>query len=143
MLRDRNTRRFLLGSLQVFGGVEDSLLELAQEILRFIPTRRAKRGRSEINAEEFARRAESEIAWYHARSEQFSASVRVTGKVAGVMVSRGRLLIARDTTVPEERVDALIQHEIGTHLLSYYNGLSQPFRQLSSGLAGYDELHLT
>ena len=38
------------------------------------------------------------------------------------------------------RVNALLQHEVGTHLLTYYNGRAQPFRQLYSGLAGYEEL---
>jgi uncharacterized protein (TIGR02421 family) len=34
----------------------------------------------------------------------------------------------------------LLHHEIGTHALTYFNGLAQPFRQLSLGLPGYDEL---
>jgi uncharacterized protein (TIGR02421 family) len=33
-----------------------------------------------------------------------------------------------------------LSHEVGTHLLTYYNGRAQPFRQLHVGLAGYDEL---
>jgi uncharacterized protein (TIGR02421 family) len=37
-------------------------------------------------------------------------------------------------------VEPLIHHEIGTHLLTYFNGRCQPFRQLSTGLAGYEEL---
>ena len=35
---------------------------------------------------------------------------------------------------------ALIQHEIGTHALTYYNGSQQPLRQMACGLAGYDAL---
>jgi uncharacterized protein (TIGR02421 family) len=42
--------------------------------------------------------------------------------------------------VPRRRVDALLQHEIGTHLVTRYNGHLQPFRQLEVGLAGYDGL---
>ncbi|NIQ16470.1 MAG: DUF1704 domain-containing protein, partial [Candidatus Dadabacteria bacterium] len=38
------------------------------------------------------------------------------------------------------RVEALLQHEIGTHALTYFNGLSQPFKQLCIGLSGYEEL---
>ena len=56
------------------------------------------------------------------------------------MVSRGNLLVGRGTRVPSSRVDALLNHEIGTHALTYHNGRSQPFRLLYAGLAGYEEL---
>ena len=52
----------------------------------------------------------------------------------------GKLMVNSDMTVPQSRVDALLAHEIGTHLLTYYNGRLQPFQQLYSGLAGYEEL---
>ena len=56
------------------------------------------------------------------------------------MVSRGKLLINKNLKTPSTRINALLQHEVGTHLLTYYNGRAQPFRQLYCGLAGYDEL---
>ena len=34
----------------------------------------------------------------------------------------------------------MIQHEVGTHVLTYINGRDQPFQQLYCGLAGSDEL---
>ena len=34
----------------------------------------------------------------------------------------------------------MIQHEVGTHVLTYLNGRNQPFQQLYSGLAGSEEL---
>jgi uncharacterized protein (TIGR02421 family) len=37
-------------------------------------------------------------------------------------------------------VEALVAHEIGTHVVTYVNGKAQPFRQLYVGLPGYDEL---
>jgi uncharacterized protein (TIGR02421 family) len=58
----------------------------------------------------------------------------------GLLVSKGDLLIGRQTRVPAGRVDALVQHEVGTHLVTYYNGRAQPFRQLYTGLAGFDGL---
>lgn len=140
MLRDRNTPRFLHGSLQLFGGVTDELHDLAKDILQHISPRQARNRNRPMNATEFAATAEEEFAWYRETMPGFKARALVTKKVAGVMVSRGQLLIAEDTTVPENRVDALIQHEVGTHLLTYYNGKAQPFRQLYSGLAGYEEL---
>jgi uncharacterized protein (TIGR02421 family) len=56
------------------------------------------------------------------------------------MVSNGNLLIGSRTKIPEERIEALIQHEVGTHVLTYLNGKAQPLRQLYIGLAGYEEL---
>ncbi len=57
-----------------------------------------------------------------------------------MIVSRGKLLINSDLSLPPSRVAALLAHEVGTHLLTYYNGRMQPFQQLYSGLAGYEEL---
>lgn len=34
----------------------------------------------------------------------------------------------------------MLQHEVGTHLVTYYNGMQQPLRLLRTGLPGYDEL---
>ena len=34
---------------------------------------------------------------------------------------------------------ALLQHEIGTHVVTHVNGSHQPLRLLGAGLAGYDE----
>ena len=140
MLRDRNTPRFVLGSQQLFGEVSDPLLKLAVDILTHVVESRKKGKRRQVAAKEFAARAEEEFAVYKSADPGFAAKAVVTTKVAGVMVSRGQLLVSKDATVPEDRVDALLQHEVGTHLVTYYNGKSQPFRQLYSGLAGYEEL---
>ena len=56
------------------------------------------------------------------------------------MVSNGNLLIGRKAKIPASRVDALVQHEVGTHLLTYFNGRAQPFQMLYTGLAGYEEM---
>jgi uncharacterized protein (TIGR02421 family) len=42
--------------------------------------------------------------------------------------------------IPASRVDALIAHEVGTHIVTFVNGRAQPFQQLSVGLPGYEEL---
>lgn len=140
MLRDRNTFRFLPGSLQLFGNIGPDLVRLAEDILKQIRNRRSRGKSRQVDAKEFAAAAEDEFRYYRKIDPDFKAKAVVTTKVAGVMVSRGQLLVSTDTTVPEDRVDALLQHEVGTHLLTYYNGMSQPFKQLYSGLAGYEEL---
>jgi len=142
MLADVGTRRFLPGSLQVYGGVDPPLRGLAVELLERIPprSRDAPVGR-QLDAKAFARRAEEEIGHYRRHYPEFAATVAVRDDLySGLLVSRGHLLVGRKAKVPAGRVEALLQHEIGTHLVTYYNGRAQPFRQLYGGLAGYDAL---
>ena len=141
LLGDRGSPQFLLGSLQVFGGVDEPLLTLAHDILDRIPSRsRDESKRGAINATEFAARADEEIEYYRSIHADVRGGVDVRDDIAGAMVSRGRLLVGSQMRVPISRVDALIAHEVGTHIVTYVNGQAQPFRQLSFGLPGYDEL---
>ncbi|MEO8497643.1 MAG: tyrosine/phenylalanine carboxypeptidase domain-containing protein [Planctomycetota bacterium] len=141
MLRDRDTPKFLYESFQLFGGVKDDLLELANSLLEQVPPGSKSRPESEsVDAAQFASRAEAEINHYRSLCPGFSAKVRVSGDVANLIVSRGSLLVSKQMKIPATRVEPLLAHEIGTHLLTYYNGKSQPFQQLYSGLAGYEEL---
>jgi uncharacterized protein (TIGR02421 family) len=142
MLLDINTRRFLHGSLQLYGGVGEDLERLAREILSRLPARaREDSGSGYVDAAAFARRAEEEIAYYRKKLPEMNARVQVRRDIAsGLMVSRGSLLIGAHARFPASRVEPLLQHEIGTHVLTYYNGKAQPFRQLYSGLAGYESL---
>jgi uncharacterized protein (TIGR02421 family) len=141
MLRDRGTRDFFYTSLQLFGGVDKELTELASQILtKIAPHRHESHGQSRINAEQFARYALEEIAFYRRTLPDLSARVEIRDDISGLMVSRGNLLIGKQLSVPSSRVEALIQHEMGTHMLTYLNGRAQPLHQLYTGLAGYDEL---
>lgn len=140
-LYDRDTQRFLYGSLQIFGGVDDALMRVALDLLDKIPARARERpGRGRVDAEAFAARAREEIEHFRNRFPEARSAVEITGAVTGLMVSQGKLLISRDLSIPESRLEALIQHEVGTHVLTWINGKAQPFRLLDAGLAGYDEL---
>jgi uncharacterized protein (TIGR02421 family) len=55
-------------------------------------------------------------------------------------VSHGNLLVPRELAVAAHRVDAVLQHEIGTHVVTHANGRAQPLRVLAGGLAGYESL---
>ena len=142
MLADLGTKQFLYESLQLYGEVPAALVEIAEKILEVTPSRsRTNRLDDSLSAGEFAAMARREIAWYASKSPGFKGSVQVTSDMySGLMVSRGRLLIGKDTRIPKARAEALLQHELGTHLLTYFNGQAQPFKMLSSGLPGYDEL---
>ena len=141
LLGDINSRRFVYGSMQLYGEVEDSLLRLAEELLQRLPKRPSEERERRIGAEAVAERARGELRAYHAQWPDLQAKVEIRSDIgSGLMVSRGVLLIGKETQVPASRVDALLQHEIGTHVLTYYNGRAQPLRQLCSGLAGYEAL---
>ena len=94
-----------------------------------------------LDAVAFAERAREELSHYNRMDPAFTATVQVREDMySGLMVSRGRLLIGQNARIPHGRVEALLSHEVGTHLVTYYNGRAQPLRQLYVGLAGYDEL---
>lgn len=141
LLGDRGTPQFLYGSLQLFGGVDQPLLDLALEILNRVPSRsRDESLRGAADASTFAARASEEFQHYRSLHPAVRGSVEVRKDFVGLMVSHGNLLIGARTKVPRSRVEALIAHEVGTHIVTYVNGRAQPFRQLSVGLPGYDEL---
>ncbi len=139
MLGDRNTPRFLYGSLGVYGAVEPWLHQLATDLLGALAPDVAT-GEARVGATEFAARARDELAWYRRQYEPLAATVEVRDDVTGLLVTQGDLLVGSALDVPASRVNALLQHEVGTHVVTYYNGLAQPLGQLATGLAGYEEL---
>lgn len=140
MLLDRDTPRFLYGSLNVYGGVDDDLFQLAVALLETISPRSRDGSGGTVDAETFAERARNEINYYRNIYPGVAARVQVRDDIAGLMVSQGNLLISARTKIPESRVEALLQHEVGTHILTYINGRAQPLQQLYTGLAGYEAL---
>ena len=142
MLEDRGTPAFLYGSLGLYGPVEPSLLATAEAILRVLPTSGVA-GADDVpvyDAATFAEHARAAIADYARQDPTFAPKVKVTRTVPGLMASRGSLLVARSISVKAPRVEASIEHEIGTHLLTHHNGNAQPFKLLRSGLPGYESM---
>jgi uncharacterized protein (TIGR02421 family) len=142
MLHDLDSKSFFYESLQLHGNVSNSLKRAAEDILEHTPSRGRRDGKGKVlNAGEFADLAREEVAHYARLYPDFKASVQVSGEMySGLLVSRGRLLIGKETRIPSHRAHALLQHEVGTHLLTYFNGRAQPFRMLYTGLPGYDEM---
>ena len=142
MLMSMNTSRFLYGSMQLYGELDDNLVRLARTLLETLPSRTRDDASAEmVDANAFALKARAELDYYRQQYPELPAKVQVRDDLfSGLMVSRGNLLIGKDTLIPQSRVEALLQHEVGTHIVTYFNGQAQPFRQLYTGLAGYDEL---
>jgi uncharacterized protein (TIGR02421 family) len=141
MLADRNTPNFRLSSLQLFGGVSHSLRQTAEELLERLPIKEdSEEMPDSISAHEFAERAQEEITYFRAQYPQINAGVKIRDDIVGLMVSEGNLHIHTHTRIPRKRIEALIQHEVGTHILTYYNGKAQPLQLLYCGVPGYEEL---
>ena len=137
LLRARDTEDFLPLSLELYGGVAPALRRVAEHILEHVPVG-AGRG-DQVGAVEFHALALAEIEHYKEQDPDIAMFAEVRDDVAGVLVSGNTLLISADAAVQSRRTNALIQHEVGTHLVTQVNGLAQPIRVLGSGLAGYDE----
>lgn len=140
MLEARHTPGFLEGSIEVFGGADSSLLRTAEDVLERVPPRSDTLPDDLVTADAFAKIAEQELAYYRAHCPEFRSGVDIDPNGSGLLVSHGRLRIGAAARIPRRRCEALLAHEIGTHILTYVNGSVQPIQLLSSGLAGYDEL---
>lgn len=136
-LEDRDTSRFVYGSLQLYGGVAPPLASVAEELLETIPPQ-APSNRS-VTAGAFAEAAQAEFDRYRAVYPEFPANIEVRDDISELMVSFGRLLIPESATIRADRVEPLLHHEVGTHVVTYQNGARQPLTLLTIGLPGYDE----
>jgi uncharacterized protein (TIGR02421 family) len=141
LLASREMPRFVEIGRALYGPVEPSLLVAANDILDGTKSERGRRKPDDENADFgfVEKRAKAMIDGYAAGSADFSASIELRDDLpAGLMVSGGRLLISRSTVMAKARVEALLSHEVGVHLLTYFNGSAQGLRLFRSGLAGYE-----
>ncbi len=136
-LEDRDTSRFVYASLQLYGGIAQSLATAAEELLETIPAEAPST--PSVTAEAFAEAAREEFDRYRAVYPDFPARIEVRDDISELMVSFGRLLIPEAAALRADRVEPLLHHEIGTHVVTYQNGARQPLTLLTVGLPGYDE----
>ncbi|PKH40194.1 conserved hypothetical protein [Nocardioides alpinus] len=137
MLAARDTDDFLPLSVELYGGVSPTLRRQAEGVLASITSTEAS-GEA-LDAEDFLAMAEAEIAHYRDEDPDLEMHAEIRADVNGVMVSGDVLLIGPETKVQAERAQALLHHEVGTHLVTQANGSHQPIKVLGVGLAGYDE----
>jgi uncharacterized protein (TIGR02421 family) len=139
MLSARGTASFCTLSVELYGPVDAMLVEHATQILATVGAPGEPRGgERRLAADAFAQRAEAELDHYRVEYPGLSVYVEVRDDCTEVMVANGVLLVPASTSVPERRAEALLQHEVGTHALTYANGSAQPLRLLAAGLAGYE-----
>ena len=138
MLRCRGSADFLPLSTELYGAVTPNLLAAAEQLLDEIVVP-PQDGEQSLDAVTFAQLAEAELDRYRRACPDIDAHVEVRDDGSSVMVAHGDVLIASRARFSPSRVKALLQHEIGTHVVTYVNGTRQPLRLLAAGLAGYEE----
>lgn len=143
MLQCRNTPQFKEASRLLYGRVDDGLLAIARAV---IEAAQAVAGgdagaapADEVGCEEILAAANRTIDCYRAICPDFNAVALLRDDLPpGLMVSGPRLLISRQTRMSARRLPALLEHEVGVHLLTYFNGNAQGLRIFRAGLAGYE-----
>lgn len=139
LVRLRDTDGFVNASIDLFGDVEASLLELARTILSDVGT--GDPMEADTGIDEVMSAIEAELAWYRERAPDFRIDVVADPDLTSLMmVSHGTFYVDANIRLPRARLQPLIQHEIGTHVVTRHNGRNQSLKQLEVGLAHYDPL---
>ncbi|NLT29599.1 MAG: DUF1704 domain-containing protein, partial [Propionibacterium sp.] len=137
MLRARDTPDFLALSIEQYGGVLPRLRDVATDLLERLPT--GQLDAEKVGAEEFLAAALAELDYYRDLDPDVGIHAEIRDDVTGVLVDGDTLMISTNAAIAQRRVNALLQHEVGTHLVTQVNGANQPLKMLGSGLAHYDE----
>jgi len=140
MLKERGSKNFFHSSIRLYKGLDKDVLAEAELILQNVNEDHEKEKHEHINIKEFSDLAKEEFNYLKNQDENFGCKVHIRDDVNVMMVSKGELYLPSDYTMNKKGAKALIQHEIGTHALTYYNGTQQPLTQMASGLANYDAL---
>ena len=140
MLEERGTDNFRHTGISVYGKVDEYVSSAAHTILDQLEDGNDLSDIELLDAHSFAVLAKKEMDYYQDFFPDLKLSIEVRKDVAGIMVSKNKLLISDQLTVDAKRCDALIQHEIGTHIVTYCNGKTQPLKQMYAGFAGYDAM---
>ncbi|HEX6962473.1 MAG TPA: flavohemoglobin expression-modulating QEGLA motif protein [Lacipirellula sp.] len=142
-LKHIGTTGFFYDSLNLHGRPDDELVQLADDIL--VRTEDAETecevSHECVGSDHVAAAAREQIDYYHQLLPDFNAKVELTDSIASsLMVAHDHLLISESISIRAHRLEPLLHHEVGTHLLTYFNGRQQPLRLLYSGFAGYEAL---
>ncbi|WP_157111642.1 flavohemoglobin expression-modulating QEGLA motif protein [Nonlabens spongiae] len=140
MLKERGTRNFFYSSIRLFQGVDKDLKKEAEDILSVLVEEPEGNSDELMNAQQFKELAFKEFNYFKKQDPQFEGKVHLKDDLNIMMVSQGEFYLPLNTKLTQLDANALLQHEIGTHVLTYYNGSKQPLSQLRTGLADYDTM---
>ncbi len=137
MLEARDTADFMPLSIELYGAITPALRQVADRLMRTVAVPDGA-GKS-LDAHHVLTLAQDEIDYYREQDSDIEMHAEIRKDVSGVMVSGESLLMGPKSKVQENRAHALMQHEVGTHLVTQVNGAAQPIKVMGTGLSGYDE----
>ncbi len=139
MLAHMHRRQYTDFGRALYGSVETELLTLASDVLAQCRMPVDEGEISLVGCYEVVQKSREMVDAYHHEEQSFRARVEIRDDLPpGLMVTGEKLLISRHTVMEQRRVDALLHHEIGVHLLTYFNGSAQGLRLFRTGLSGYE-----
>ncbi|MGB7408686.1 MAG: tyrosine/phenylalanine carboxypeptidase domain-containing protein [Pontixanthobacter sp.] len=140
LVRLRGRNGFVMAAIDLFGNVDAQLVAVAERILDKVPVN-DQPAPHDTDAAQFMAAARDEMQHYREQDDRFNFEV-VENPTPGthIYTSAGDLHVAFDYDLPAARIDPLIQHEIGVHSVTRFNGRCQPLAVLECGLADYDAL---
>lgn len=122
-----------MASNRIFGTVSKSLYQAALQFIQKNPLK-------EDLSKEFDTKKTIEILNTFLKKHQLSHwKIKILeDSVADIQVTkRDSILLKKGSKFQENRLQALLVHEIGTHVFRFENGKRQPLRILERGTAGY------
>lgn len=137
LLEARDSQVFLEISVKLYGAVTPDLLQRATGLLSALPGDTGDT--TSVAAGAVRRLARAELSHYRRLADSFVYDAEIRGDTVDLMVNRGNVLIGASAAVRRARVHALLQHEIGTHVVTYFNATHQPLTLLRIGLDNYEE----
>ena len=125
-------------SIQLFGQPDTELLHVAKHILKNVDAK--TNHQQNVDALQLKDVFDQQITEYQTRHPTFTPEVIVRDDIDSMLVSRTKLYVGAGFKTSMQRAHALCAHEVGTHLVTHFNGLRQPVKLFAYGLAAYDEL---
>lgn len=134
LLQARGTDQFVEKSIELYGAPDPLLVEEAEAFVKTMPTTFPEEGPM-INALQAKAKFEEILAKYGLK--QWSVSIQkelISDVIAG---KEKNISIREDATFSSQRLKGTIAHEIETHVLTFVNGKTQPYKIFQRGLADY------
>ena len=139
ILESRDKGSVLWASAHMYGTPDDNIINVAKRILDIQENK--VNNHTKISADSLLKMAQEEINFYKKLYPGFNPKVKIRSDIVSkAIVSDGNLYIYKYSSFTQKEAISLLNHEIGTHILTYINGKTQKLSLLHVGLNGYEEM---
>ncbi len=134
LLEARATNEFTQRSIELYGTVDEKLLQRALDQIKSMPTEFPKEGKR-MTAKEAKKHFEKAINDYGLKGWRVKIKEDlVSDAIAG---KENTIFIREGASFTMDRLKGTIAHEVETHAFTAMNGARQPYRLFQRGLADY------